>query len=222
MSEPGRSNKNPEEARVVEHYRMLWDIHGDSHRSLDWGSAASQKRRFSVLLDEVDLKGRRLLDVGCGLGHLADWLAEQGVSVTYTGLDITPELLKQAAARHPGHRFVQGSVRDADLFAGEQFDIVVSSGLFYTYVDGGLPWMLDTIATLWQWTGGMLAFNSLSAWAPQHTPGEFSADPLRVLEACRQHTTRLRLRHDYHPGDFTMQMRRETSPGDRVDMIVSR
>lgn len=212
MNEPSESRRNLEEARVVEHYRTLWDAHGDSHRSLDWGSTASQKRRFAVLLDDVDLVGRRLLDVGCGLGHLADWLAEQGISVAYTGLDITPELLTQAATRHPGHRFVQGSVRDTDVLVGEQFDIVVSSGLFYTYVDGGLPWMLDTIATLWQRTGRILAFNSLSTWAPQQTPGEFSADPLQVLEACRQHTTCLRLRHDYHPGDFTVQMRRETSP----------
>lgn len=210
MSEsPQSSGARPEEERVVAHYRALWQRHGDSHRALDWGSAASQQRRFEVLLDGIPLEGRRVLDVGCGLAHLADWITAQGMVVEYTGLDITSDLLQRASARHPQHRFVHGSVADERVLRGEHFDVVVSSGLFYTYVDGGWPYMQQTIGRLWEFTADALAFNSLSAWAPQHARGEFHADPVTVLDACRAHTTCLRLRHDYHPGDFTVQMWRE-------------
>lgn len=194
------------EARVVAHYRELWLQHGDAPQSLDWSGAMTQQRRFAVLADGLDLHGRRVLDVGCGLGHLADWLQQSGVEAQYTGLDLTPDLLSAASRRHPQHRFVLGSVLDADVLRGERFDVVLSSGLFYTYPEGGMAWLQSAVARMWSWTDQVLAFNSLSTWASRREAGEFQADPTEVLRWCGTLSTRLLLRHDYHDGDFTVQM----------------
>jgi len=51
-----------------------------------------------------------------------------------------------------------------------------------------------------------VAFNSLSAWAPDQEAGEFYADPLQVVDLCRRLTPWVVLRHDYHPRDFTVYM----------------
>lgn len=54
-----------------------------------------------LLVVEGDLAGRRVLDVGCGTGLLADALAERGARLW--GVDTSPEMLAQARA-HAGKR----------------------------------------------------------------------------------------------------------------------
>jgi SAM-dependent methyltransferase len=198
-----------EEEHAAAHYRDLWTAHGDSYRALDWGSRASQQRRFEVLANGCQLQGARILDVGCGLAHFADWLRTRHIMVDYTGLDITAELLTQAAARHPGHRFVRGSVLDPDILRDETFDIVIASGVFCSYPDAGPAWVHAAIDRMWQWTTKTMAFNSLSAWAAQDTPSELHADPMATLAFCRTLSPRVALRHDYHPRDFTVHVFRE-------------
>lgn len=41
----------------------------------------------------------RVLDVGCGNGRFASYLADQGLAVDYTGVDASPELLDLARSR---------------------------------------------------------------------------------------------------------------------------
>jgi SAM-dependent methyltransferase len=195
-----------EERRTAGRYRALWEAHGDSYRTLDWGSDASQQQRFAVLADGMSLSGCRVLDVGCGLGHFADWLDRSGIVLDYTGLDLTPELVAHAARRHPTRTFVAGSVLDPAVLREARFDVVVASGIFATYPHGGMPWMQEVITRMWRWTETALAFNSLSAWAPAFNPQEFHADPADVLRFCHTLSSRMRLRHDYHARDFTVQL----------------
>lgn len=54
-----------------------------------------------VLVAEGDLAGRRVLDVGCGTGVLAEALAKRGARVW--GVDASPEMLARARA-HAGKR----------------------------------------------------------------------------------------------------------------------
>lgn len=51
---------------------------------------------MDVLVDEGDLRGRRVLDVGCGTGRLALALAERGAKIW--GVDASAEMLEQARA----------------------------------------------------------------------------------------------------------------------------
>jgi len=54
-----------------------------------------------------DAVGGQGLDVGCGPGQVTAYLAEQDVAMT--GLDLSPQMVAQARARHPDLQFVQGS-----------------------------------------------------------------------------------------------------------------
>jgi SAM-dependent methyltransferase len=55
---------------------------------------------FALLVREGDLRGRRVLDVGCGTGRLAAALAERE-SCKVWGVDRSPEMLEAARARVP-------------------------------------------------------------------------------------------------------------------------
>lgn len=54
--------------------------------------------------------GGRIVDVGCGPGHVARYLADRGARVE--GVDLSPAMIAEATACHPGIAF-----READMFA---------------------------------------------------------------------------------------------------------
>ncbi|GGM20964.1 class I SAM-dependent methyltransferase [Dactylosporangium sucinum] len=54
-----------------------------------------------------------VLDLGCGPGHITDYLRSQGVDAT--GIDMVPEFIAHARAVHPGGRYQLGSMEDLDV-----------------------------------------------------------------------------------------------------------
>jgi ubiquinone/menaquinone biosynthesis C-methylase UbiE len=75
-----------------------------------------------------------VLDVGCGAGGLAGALHEQGANDVWA-LDACPYLLKYAARRNPGVKFVQG-LAEATGFPSERFDGVGACFLFHELPSG--------------------------------------------------------------------------------------
>jgi len=198
-----------EEQLTSAHYHKLLETYGSSYLALNWGSEQGQMLRFSVLSAVGDLAGRSVLDVGCGLGDLAGWLELQQIDAEYVGLDLTQGLLEGARRRFPSKRFVSGSITDPAVLKDETFDFVVASGMFYTYRKGGQAWLEQAVTRMWQLAGSGVSFNSLSSWAPERDPGEYYADPGKVITFCRSLTPWVRLRHDYHPRDFSVFLLRE-------------
>jgi SAM-dependent methyltransferase len=198
-----------EEQRTTAHYRKLMEIHGSSYLALNWGSEQGQMLRFSVLSEVGNLAGRSVLDVGCGLGDLAGWLERQQIDTEYVGIDLTDKLVEGARRRFPSKRFVNGSITDPEVLKDEKFDFVVASGMFYTYRNGGQDWLEHAVTRMWQMAGRGVSFNSLSSWAPERDAGEFYANPEKVITFCRTLTPWVRLRHDYHPRDFSVFLLRE-------------
>jgi SAM-dependent methyltransferase len=194
---------------TVNQYRQLFAKHGQSYKTLNWGSREGQQLRFKILTEIGRLEGKRILDVGCGLGDFAGWLAENNIQVDYTGLDLTPELVAQAQMNYPNLQFLSGSILDEALFSDQTFDFVFASGIFYTYSDSGDAWLKLAVARMWRLCRNGIAFNSLSAWADEKEAGEYYADPDAVLAYCRELTPWVAMRHDYHLRDFSIFMSRE-------------
>jgi hypothetical protein len=65
------------------------------------------------------------------------------------------------------------------------------------------------VAAMFERARQAIAFNSLSRWAPDMDVNEFHADPVKVLAICRNLTPWVVLRHDYHPGDFSVYLYHE-------------
>jgi ubiquinone/menaquinone biosynthesis C-methylase UbiE len=55
-------------------------------------------------------RGGRIVDLGCGPGHVAHYLAARGASVE--GLDLSPQMIAEARASYPEIEF-----REGDMFA---------------------------------------------------------------------------------------------------------
>src|SRR5262245_31356976 len=76
-----------------------------------------------------ETRGRGLVaDVGCGPGHVAKYLHDQGVTVV--GIDLSPEMIKCAVSLNPGLDFRAGDMRELSLPAASLVGLVA----FYSIV----------------------------------------------------------------------------------------
>lgn len=73
------------------------------------------------------LPGERMLDLGCGTGHLTSQLALMGVSIT--GLDHSSAMIQQARLNYPDLEFTEGDA--ADFAFAEPFDGVFSNAALH-------------------------------------------------------------------------------------------
>jgi len=95
------------------------------------------------LVDRVALEaGSRVLDVGCGTGRLARWIAERvGPTGSVVGIDPLAERIAIARARGeadhhaPRIAFDVGQAEDLGAFPDESFDFVCMSAVFHWLPD---------------------------------------------------------------------------------------
>ena len=89
----------------------------------DAGRMADPRKLRAILAAAGVVPGARVLDVACGTGVLFPYYLELGAE-SVTGVDISPEMLKAAAAKFsdPRIRLVCG---DAQELAGGEYDCVV-------------------------------------------------------------------------------------------------
>jgi SAM-dependent methyltransferase len=87
---------------------------------------------FVALLESGELKPRRVLDVGCGAGTDAIFLARRGCTVT--GLDISSEAIgiarRRAAEAGVGVEFIAGDYLET-MFEPGTFDLINDRGCFH-------------------------------------------------------------------------------------------
>jgi 2-polyprenyl-3-methyl-5-hydroxy-6-metoxy-1,4-benzoquinol methylase len=91
----------------------------------------------------------RVLDVGCGTGDLAIWLAERGRTVTGIDFLVAPleRARSKAAARGVAVNFLQmDAVAVGEI--PERFDAVTDCGLFHTFDDVGRAAYVAALARL--------------------------------------------------------------------------
>jgi SAM-dependent methyltransferase len=88
------------------------------HPSYVW--RRGQDRRMSLIRDHVDLEGKRILDIGCGLGMYVEKF--RNFSDRVYGVDVDPEKVAQASQRLPNILEAPG---EALPFPDESFDVIL-------------------------------------------------------------------------------------------------
>lgn len=164
--------------------------------------------RFRSVLPYLHGKGTTsILDYGCGLGYLYDYLNQKSANIDYRGLDITPEFIDTCVEKFsPKAKF--SLIQPEDKIDG-QYDIVFSSGVFNIRLNGGeadsKAYAFDRIESLFQSCGDVLICDFLSPFVDfkQEESLHFSID--EIAEFCyKRLSRRFLIRHDFLPYEFTL------------------
>ncbi|MDH5747694.1 MAG: class I SAM-dependent methyltransferase [Rhodospirillales bacterium] len=95
----------------------------------------TKRRTPDVLTDLLDLKNKRVADIGCGDGALTRLMTRQGATVI--GLDTNPKQLEKAQSAEPAGKETYGTGGAEDLpFENSSMDVIVfSNSLHHVPVD---------------------------------------------------------------------------------------
>lgn len=151
-------------AHEVEHGRFL--AAAGAEAIWGWSTPAGQRRairRADIIARGADLKpGMNVLEVGCGTGLFTELLSKTGARLT--AVDISPELLEQAAQRGLDFaqvRFIPARFEDCALYG--PFDAIVgSSVLHHLEIEHSLRKIFDLLKP-----GGVMSFAEPNMLNPQ-------------------------------------------------------
>lgn len=203
--------KKEQRKRIVDRHRDSLKRHGYHPNALYWSSREIQEIRFEVLAGIGIKSGASVLDVGCGFGDFKRWFERQGGALQYTGIDLSPDLLGEAAKRHADARFVCGELFDLDA-AEQSFDWVILSGALNEQLGDNGKYARRVIRRMYALCQRGVAFNLLDA---RHMPAHDlqSHQPQAMLDWCRTLCADCELHDAYLKNDFSIYMRRRISSG---------
>jgi SAM-dependent methyltransferase len=211
----------PDQQVVRDFFQLHVRLYGDDWRALGWQSYYTQQRRFAVLAEIGALAHKRVLDVGCGLGHLYEYLRTQGIPVTYTGYDLLPDMIERARRRFPEVHF---EVRDVLQGLGtERFDYILSSGAFNVNFGDNIRAVQRLLRDMVQHCTEGVAMNFLKRTVDASDDPIFQYYPPReMLAFCKTLCPCVRLREGYLYNDFTLYLYPSGVPKETVDTPTAR
>jgi SAM-dependent methyltransferase len=120
---------------IVKHYEECYKIHGDNCKGVDWPNEKDTLKRYKVMLELIKFDtfhnkcSPSVLDFGCGLGHMYDYITNNNLDIEYAGLDMSEVFVCKCKEKYPSNKFYR-----ADLIAGEgndvpRYDYIIMNGV---------------------------------------------------------------------------------------------
>lgn len=193
--------------RLKRHYEPRIHPEKEGYQILDWEDQSSQRRRFDALIRAVDLAGKRLLDLGCGVGDLCLYLEEKKIACEYTGVDILDCMIGEACRRCEGGRFLQADLLTEEPFPPRSFDVVFCSGIFNLETGDNRQLLTRYLGRLPLFAGEAVVINLLSVNSPDRQERYHYFDPHKVREEALKLYRRVEIDQGYLKNDFTLVCR---------------
>lgn len=200
-------------AEVADYYSAKLAKHGDSAQGVDWNSEESQTLRFLQLSKIISENcGFSINDLGCGYGALYDYLCTRYSDFSYSGCDVSADMIRTAEARYSREsrvNFIQAA--EPPILA----DYGIASGVFnvrlenldsvwYTYIKS----ILDILNRTSRYG---FAFNCLTSFSEVEKMHDYLyyANPCELFDLCkRRYSNDVALLHDYGLFEFTILVRK--------------
>lgn len=184
----------PKRFRDHYHYAAFFDartivLAGDDMAVLEYPNEEVQQKIFRHAAEKFDLTGRKILDVGCGLGYLKRYLDQHKMPYrSYWGVDLSERMIAGATQRFGPH-FARRDVL-AQPFAENEFDIVfLLSVLGYPISDDPFGYMSELLRELFRVAREGLVFTHLAP-GRRHESSDFTVAPEDMANWCRKNLSR--------------------------------
>ena len=203
----GSSSKFKEivKADTIEtYYDRLCETQVDDVKAVGWINQQTQRLRFINLSLVGDLEGKTVLDLGCGLGALFEFIQTEELACDYKGIDISKKMVKRARENYPGVSFE--SIDFLSKKYHSEFDFILASGAFSMPVEDPYSYLEKMIRKMLDLAKDGVAFNCLSDRSPVHLAETrfMYYNPSKVLELALSISPYVSISHHYLPNDFTV------------------
>lgn len=191
--------------KIRSRYEQRYLDFGYSPRTLDWDKG-KQDLRFSVLTSQVDLRGKHILDIGCGFGDLNRKLsALTNGDYSYLGVDLAPSLIDEASKRYGNERvrFICGDIQTLEL---DEFDYAIASGTFNIKFENGdnMLFIKNIILRVFERVRIGFAFDFLSDKVDFIKENTWHSSPEKILSLGYGVSRNVMLLNQYMPFEFSM------------------
>lgn len=114
--------------KIISFYNdFLMNTSINSSESVAWSTKNSQYTRFKTLFHIGVTEYDTILDLGCGMGHMVDYLKSLNYPTkNYRGIDINQNYITWAIQRNLNVNFSVGEIFDIT----DNFDYILGSGVF--------------------------------------------------------------------------------------------
>ena len=179
------------------HYKTLFDEHGDSAKSVQCTDSKTQFKRFEIL-SEVDSELNSVIDLGCGLGDLYKYLNKKNNHIKYLGLDFVEEFI-DAANKNLSTNCVDFKVFDIlNEEIPQGYDYIILSGVFNNIREDNWGFMKNALRKMFKSCNKGISFNAMSTYVDYYDEGLFYVDPCKVFDFCKKELgAKVTLRNDY-------------------------
>jgi SAM-dependent methyltransferase len=185
---------------VARYYVRLLRQHGQSPQALAERASDKDLDFYQHLFYGVDLPAQvSVLDVGCGMGDLIDFIQSRNVEVnSYLGIDLVAAFVDICRNEYlPPCRFEQVNFVSNSFAPREQFDLVVNIGVLVSRVIGYEDYVAYCIEKMLALSTKHVLFNvitgvdhSLGNYVSTHRIGHITYLPKQRLEQILAQATR--------------------------------
>lgn len=199
-----------EKAKIRELYGSRFAQYGRNHQTVGWGSAADQRLRFEMLCRNLDIRGKTVLDVGCGLGDLVKFLdAAYGTDYKYVGIDLSADLVAEAKKKFADDRcqFMVGDILEMPPM--DDIDVVLLSGALNVRIGDNMGHAATMLRRMYESARVAVAANFLSSYVDYSEERNFHYLPGEMFAIAKSITKWVTMYHDYPLWEFTLQLQRQ-------------
>jgi SAM-dependent methyltransferase len=193
--------------------------YGDRPEGVGWPIAKDRPTRYRVMIElnrPEHRSGLRLLDFGCGLSHLYEYIKSEGIAgIEYSGLEISTRYLEISRRKHPGVTYYDIDVLEDDA-ALPEFDYIVMNGIFNSRAKMSQGEMFGFVSSLvarvFAHARHGIAFNVMSKQVEWEREDLFHL-PMDLLAAflARNVSRHFVIRHDYGLYEYTTYVYRQAT-----------
>lgn len=198
---------------VNQYYTEKIITHGATPAGVDWNSKDSQELRFNQLLKLIDKEPGyfTVLDYGCGYGSLYQYMKDRYDSFSFTGYDISKEMLLEAEKINIAKNvsWING------LRAEDKFDYVIASGIFNVRQNFNdtewLAYILESLNVINNSSVKGFSVNFLTSYSDPEFMKDYLyyASPLYLFDYCKKTFSKnVSILHDYPLYEFTLIIRK--------------
>ncbi len=211
----------PDYRQITDCTESYFDRLGDSPLGMGWPNLDDARTRYQVMLDVIREPASdpvRLLDFGCGAGHLYEYMQETRLShINYCGIDLSERFIRQCHSKFPQTDFrCLDVLRTPDELPS--FDYAVINGVFTSRCRMSFEDMFCFVRQVTELlfsrcTQG-IAFNVMSKQVDWERDDLFHL-PLDELAwfVCRQLSRHFVVRNDYGLYEYTTYVYRRPLSG---------